>query len=132
MKPRWFTCTPVAFGGGADFFARDSGLTCRGLQAAGCDSRAVMPGPRQADDDADLIRTEYENLESAGWWKSQQLEGVVLYAWGSPRYRKVAKAIHDAGIFLVLNQDNGGLISPLAGFSGWVAEQRIMSGGGMP
>lgn len=130
MKARWFTCTPVDFGGGADFFARDSGLTCRGLQAAGCEARAVMPGQRRDGDEADLIRTDYSNLESTDWWKSHRLDGVVLYAWGSPRFRRVAKAIHDAGIFLVLNQDNGGLISPLAGFGGWVEEQRIMSGGG--
>ncbi len=125
---RWFTCTPVAFGGGPDFFARDSGLLCRGFQAAGCDARAVMPGERMAEDEADLIRTEYANLESAEWWKSLQLDGVVLYAWGSPKYGKVAKAIRDAGVFLVLNQDNGGLISPLAGFAGWLEEQRILSG----
>ncbi len=124
---RWYTCTPVAFGGGPDFFARDSGLLCRGFQEAGCESRAIMPGERKAEDEADLIRTEYANLESAEWWKIQQLDGVVLYAWGSPKFRKVAKAIHDAGISLVLNQDNGGLISPLAGFSGWLEEQRILS-----
>ncbi|MEO7101653.1 MAG: glycosyltransferase family 4 protein [Luteolibacter sp.] len=125
---RWFTCTPVAFGGGPDFFARDSGLLCRGFQSIGCESRAVMPGERKPEDDADLIRTKFANLESAAWWKSHQLDGVVLYAWGSPRFRKVAKAIHEAGIFLVLNQDNGGLISPLAGFSGWLEEQQILSG----
>ena len=124
---RWFTCTPVAFGGGPDFFARDSGLLCRGFQARGCESCAVMPGERQAGDDADLIRTDYANLESAGWWKSHHLDGVVLYAWGSPKYRKVAAAIREAGIFLVLNQDNGGLISPLAGFGGWLEEQWIMA-----
>ncbi len=124
---RWFTCTPVAFGGGPDFFTRDSGLLCRGFQAAGCESRAIMPGERKADDLDDLIRTKYADLESAAWWKSQELDGVVLYAWGSPQFRKVAKAIHDAGIFLILNQDNGGLISPLAGFRGWLQEQRILS-----
>lgn len=125
---RWFTCTPVAFGGGPDFFARDSGLMCRGFQAIGCESRAVMPGPQQAGDDSDLIRTNYANLESAEWWKSHRLDGVVLYAWGSPKYRKVAAAIREAGVFLVLNQDNGGLISPLAGFRGWLEEQWIMAG----
>lgn len=130
MKARWFTCTPVDFGGGADFFARDSGLTCRGLQAFGCEARAVMPGQRRDEDDADLIRTDYHHLESAEWWRSHQLDGVVLYAWGSPKFRHVAKAIHDAGIYLVLNQDNGGLISPLAGLRGWIEEQCIMSGGG--
>ncbi len=127
---RWFTCTPVAFGGGPDFFARDSGLMCRGFQALGCESRAVMPGTPQDGDEADLIRTEFGNLESAEWWRSHQLDGIVLYAWGSPRFRSVASAIRDAGIFLVLNQDNGGLISPLAGFRGWLREQWILSGAG--
>ena len=127
---RWYTCTPVAFGGGADFFARDSGLLCRGLQGIGITSRAVMPGARQPEDDVDLIRTEFGNLESAEWWRSHELDGIVLYAWGSPRFRKVAAAIHQAGIFLVLNQDNGGLVSPLAGWSDWLREQWILAGQG--
>jgi glycosyltransferase involved in cell wall biosynthesis len=127
---RWFTCTPVAFGGGADFFARDSGLLCRGFQALGVESRAVMPGPVEAGDAADLIRTEFNNLESAAWWRGQQLDGVVLYAWGRPKFRKVAAAIAQAGIFLVLNQDHGGLVSPLAGIGDWLREQWILAGQG--
>jgi glycosyltransferase involved in cell wall biosynthesis len=127
---RWFTCTPVEFGGGADFFTRDSGLLCRGFQALGMESRAVMPGARKAEDEAELIRTEYANLESSEWWRSLKLDGVVLYAWGRPRFRKVAAAIRDAGVFLVLNQDNGGLVSPLAGFRDWLKEQWTLSGQG--
>ena len=127
---RWFTCTPVAVGGGEDFFARDSGLLCRGFQSLGVDSRAVMPLPGGADDLPDLLRTEYRNLESADWWKLQRLDGVVLYAWGSPRYRKIAAAIKDAGIFLVLNQDSGGLVSPLAGPLAWLHEQYLVAGAG--
>jgi glycosyltransferase involved in cell wall biosynthesis len=127
---RIFTCTPVAFGGGADFFARDSGLLCRGLQAIGIESRAVMPGERMPEDEADLIRTDYHNLESPDWWRSQQLDGVVLYAWGRPKFRKVAAAIRKAGIFLVLNQDSGGPVSPLAGFGDWLCAQRIYGGQG--
>ncbi len=127
---RWFTCTPVAFGGGPDFFARDSGLMCRGFQALGCESRAVMPGDPQPGDEADLIRCKFADLESAAWWRGHRLDGVVLYAWGSPKYRKVAKAIRQAGIFLVLNQDNGGLVSPLAGFAPWLREQWILTGQG--
>ena len=127
---RWFTCTPVAFGGGADFFARDSGLLCRGFQSLGVESRAVMPGDAQPGDEADLIRTDFANLESPDWWRSHQLDGVVLYAWGSPRFRKVAAAIRAAGIFLVLNQDNGGLVSPRAGYRDWLCEQWILAGQG--
>lgn len=127
-RARWFTCTPVAFGGGPDFFARDSGLLCRGLRSLGIDSRAVMPGGPMPEDEADLIRTEYANLESEDWWRGHGLDGVVLYAWGAPRFRKVARAIRRAGVFLVLNQDNGGLVSPLAGPGEWLDEQAILSG----
>jgi glycosyltransferase involved in cell wall biosynthesis len=127
---RIYTCTPVAFGGGPDFFSRDSGLLSRGFQSIGIDSRAVMPGERKAGDEPDLIRTEFRNLESADWWRGHRLDGVVLYAWGRPRFRKVAGAIREAGIFLVLNQDNGGLVSPLAGWRDWFAEQWILGGQG--
>jgi glycosyltransferase involved in cell wall biosynthesis len=96
----------------------------------GIESRAVMPGERKPEDDEDLIRTEYANLEDADWWRSQDLDGVVLYAWGSPKYRHVAAAIHRAGIRLVLNQDNGGLISPLLGSLVWGKEQWVLSGAG--
>ena len=127
---RWFTCTPVEFGGGADFFARDSGLLCRGFQALGVESRAVMPGVSQAGDEADLMRTRYGNLESAAWWRAQRLDGVVLYAWGRAKFRKVAAAIREAGVTLVLNQDNGGLVSPRAGLADWLDEQWILTGRG--
>jgi len=127
---RIFTCTPVAFGGGADFFARDSGLLCRGFQQLGIESRAVMPGKQTPEDEPDLIRTVYQNLESPEWWESLHLDGVVLYAWGSPKFRKVAAAIHAAGAFLILNQDNGGLISPLAGLWNWLHEQWVLAGQG--
>jgi glycosyltransferase involved in cell wall biosynthesis len=127
---RIFTCTPVAFGGGPDFFARDSGLLCRGFQTIGVESRAVMPGDRSPGDEPDLIRTEFGNLESPEWWRSHHLDGVVLYAWGRPKFRKVAAAIQQAGIFLVLNQDNGGLVSPLAGFQDWLREQWVLAGQG--
>lgn len=127
---RWFTCTPFPFGGGADFFARDSGLLSRGFQSLGIESYAVMPGERKPEDEADLIRTDYANLESAEWWRAHKLDGVVLYAWGAPRYRRVAKAIREAGIFLILNQDNGGLVSPLAGLRDWIVEQWIHAGQG--
>jgi glycosyltransferase involved in cell wall biosynthesis len=127
---RIFTCTPVAFGGGPDFFARDSGLLCRGLQSIGIESRAIMPGEKQGNDEADLVRTEYANLESASWWREQKIDALVLYAWGRPKFRKVAQAIREAGVFLILNQDNSGFISPLAGCMGWLKEKWIMSGQG--
>lgn len=127
---RIFTCTPVAFGGGPDFFTRDSGLLCRGFRAIGIESRAVMPGERKPEDADDLMRTAYNNLESAEWWKSMDIDGIVLYAWGRPKFRNVAKAIRDAGIFLILSQDSGGQVSALTGIRGWLQAQWTYGGEG--
>jgi hypothetical protein len=118
------------FGGGAEFFARDSGLLCRGFQALGIESRAVMPGPARADDEPDLIRARYEDLENPAWWRGHELDGVVLYAWGRARFRRVAEAIREAGVFLALNQDSGGLVSPRLDPLAWWREQLVVSGAG--
>lgn len=126
----WYTCTPVAFRGGSDFFSRDSGLLSRGFRSLGIDSRAVMPGPRKAEDLDELIRTSAENLESSDWWRELKIDGLVLYAWGRPQFRGVAAAIRDAGIRLVLNQDSGGVVSPRLGLGSWLEEQRRLSGVG--
>ena len=127
---RIYTCTPVAFNGSAEFFTRDSGLLCRGLQMIGVESKAVMPGERKAEDEADLIRTDYPNLESAQWWASLGIDGVVLYAWGRPKFHKVAAAIHAAGIPLILNLDSGGFLSPLVGWWDWLQAQWAYGGQG--
>jgi glycosyltransferase involved in cell wall biosynthesis len=108
---KWFTCTPVRFNGNQGFFARDSGLMSCGLNDLGIESRAVMPGPPMADDDSRLIRTDYENLENPSWWASHRLDGVVLYSWADPKFTKVARAIKQAGIFLVINMDSAGVLS---------------------
>jgi hypothetical protein len=59
-----------------------------------------------------LIRTEYKNLESADWWKSQKIDGVVLYAWTKTKYTPIAKAIHESGLKLVVYLDTGASIYP--------------------
>jgi hypothetical protein len=79
------------------FFARDSGLLCKGFQAVGVHSKAIMPGPSMDGDlVADLIRTDYCNLEDPAWWRSLDAEGVVFYGWGSGKYVKIARAIRQA------------------------------------
>ena len=109
---KWYTCTPVAFKGDHTFFHRDSGLFCKAFQEIGVESKAVMPLPSQEGDWPDLIRTEYKNLESADWWKSLKLDGVVLYAWTLTKYTPVARAIHKSGAKLVLYFDAGASIYP--------------------
>ncbi|MEO8613575.1 MAG: glycosyltransferase [Luteolibacter sp.] len=125
---RWFTCTPVDFSGGPEFFTRDSGLLCRSFQTLGMDSLAVMAGPARKNDGPDLIRAKLLHLTSSDWWKQHQLDGVVLYAWGMPKFLPIAHAIHRAGIKLVLNQDSVGIVSPLNGIPDWVAERNARLG----
>ena len=108
-KRRWFTCTPVAFKGDHTFFCRDTGLFSRSFRKLGFESKAVMPLPGYDVDYVDeVLRTEYRNLESADWWRSLDIEGVLLYSWGAPRYTKIARAIHEAGVKLVVFMDFNG------------------------
>jgi glycosyltransferase involved in cell wall biosynthesis len=119
---RVFTCTPVCFPGDASFFGRDSGLFAAALLDLGIESRAIMPGPAMANDDPRLIRTDYPNLESTDWWKTLQLDGLVLYSWAAPRYNKVAEAASRAGIRCLVSMDTNGLISPRATPANWYRE----------
>lgn len=115
---KWLTCTPVRFAGDHAFFARDSGLLCKGFQEIGVECMAVMPGPpMDSDQSGDLIRADYGDLEDPAWWRSQGAAGVVFYGWGDRKYVKIVMAIKKAGLMLVSNLDNNGLFSIFNGFS---------------
>lgn len=120
---RWWTCTPRDFAGGKSFFSRDTGLLCLGFRQLGIDSKAVLLGEPREDDEAWAVRATLQQLRSVRWWASQQIDGVVLYAWGRSGFTPVAEAIRGAGIRLVLSQDSGGLISPLCGVGQWIEDR---------
>lgn len=109
---KWYTCTPVPFKGDHTFFSRDSGAFCKAFQRLGMESMAIMPTPVQDGDDPDLIRTAYANLEDPAWWKSLGIDGLILYAWGMGKYLPIARAVHEAGIYLVTYMDTSGLFYP--------------------
>ena len=68
-----------------------------------------MPLPWYDDDRCDdVMRVEFSCLESEEWWRSLRLDGLVLYSWGAPRYRRIARAVHRAGIHLVVHLDSSG------------------------
>ncbi len=107
----WYTCTPVSFKGSSDFFCRDSGLICKGLQSLGIPCKSIMPLPEHSEDvKTDLIRTEYINLINPEWWHSIEADKVVLYSWGLPKFKSVAKAINRSGAKLFINLDSSGLL----------------------
>lgn len=112
MNPKYkkvYCCTPVAFHANDGFFIRDTGLISRTLQSMGIESKCIMPLPHYEDDQREgLIRTEYSNLESTQWWQNLGIDAVVLYSWGAPRYRKIAKAVRRANLKLVIHMDSSG------------------------
>lgn len=109
MNPAYkkiYTCTPVAFHANDGFHIRDTGLIASTLRSMGVESRCIMPLPYYEDDQREyLIRTEYSNLESADWWRSLGIDALVLYSWGAPRYTAIARAVHHAGILLLVHLD---------------------------
>ena len=113
---QWFTCAPLPFDGNTRFFARDSGLLCKGFQEIGIPCKAILPGePREDDQNEDLIRADYANLSDPTWWRTLNGQGVVFYGWGDGRYLPIVRAIKEAGLFLVTNLDTGGLFSMAVG-----------------
>lgn len=75
----------------------------------GVESKCILPLPWHENSSRNnIIRTEYKNLESVEWWKSLGIDGLVLYSWGTPRYRKIARAVHKAGIRLHIHMDTSG------------------------
>ncbi len=127
---KWFTCTPVSFVGDERFFARDSGLLCKGFQEIGVDCRAIMPLPEWPGDHTDdLIRTDHRNLRNPDWWRSLNGEGVVFYGWGAGKYAPIAKAIKAAGLHLVSHMDTAGMLGILNGVAEYASSQwRITQG----
>lgn len=121
---KWYTCTPVAFRGDESFFERDSGLWSRALRELGIESRAVMPLPGSPSDLPELLRVPPSRLESASWWRSLGIDGVILYSWGLPRYTPVARAIRGAGLQLVIYLDSNGEMYPWRYWRGGTALMR--------
>lgn len=116
MAQKWFTCTPRNFPGNVTFFARDSGLLCKGFQEIGIHCKAILLSPEKEDDQKNnLIRTSYKNLEDPDWWRALGADGVVFYGWGSGKHMKIAKAIRQSGCVLVTHMDTAGMLGVLNG-----------------
>ncbi len=116
---RVYTCTPVRFRGGDLFFSRDSGLLCKGLSILGIETRALLLGPPVEDKDPLLWRVTYAELESADFWRSLSLDGLILYSWAAPRYFPIAEALRQAKVPFLVNVDSSGLVSRLANERLW-------------
>ena len=85
-----------------------------------------MPLPWHDDDDHEhIIRVAADKLRSTAWWRSLGLDAVVLYSWGDPRDTLIARAIHRAGIKLILQLDFNGHFLPCTKFPRFLREWAV-------
>ena len=100
-----YCCTTRSFPANEHFFIRDTGLISSTIREVfHLESKCIMPLPyHDSDMPEHVIRTEYKNLTSVTWWKSLGIDALVLYSWGAPRYLPVARAVHKAGIRLIIH-----------------------------
>jgi len=73
-------------------------------------------------DDPRVLRADVKDMETASWWDTLKLDGVIFYSWASPQYNAIAHAISEAGVPLMVNMDTSGLVSPLANPRDWWRE----------
>jgi glycosyltransferase involved in cell wall biosynthesis len=94
------------------FWDREFGLVCLGLRRLGMDSRFVALGQPSVREDVPLILCTLAQMMDPNWWRQWNLEGVILNAWGSPRYEPIARAIKTAGVKLNVAVDSDGIDHP--------------------
>ncbi len=103
---------PMTYSEGGGFWDREFGLVCLGLRMLGMDSRFVALGQPSQREDVPLILCTLAQMMDPNWWRQWNLEGVILNAWGSPRYEPIARAIKTAGVKLNVALDSNGIDHP--------------------
>jgi glycosyltransferase involved in cell wall biosynthesis len=78
-----------------------------------------MPEPSWKTDENDLLRVPYAQLGNSTFWRSLNLDGVILYSWAAPRYLPIARALRGAEIPFIINVDSCGLVSRAANTRLW-------------
>jgi hypothetical protein len=113
---RIYTGTPCNFVGTDLYFDRDSGLTTRGFNEIGVESKSITIGPAKPGDLTLMIRATKEELESPDWWRGHALDAFIFYTWGEPRFHRMVGAAMAAGIVVAQVADQQGYGPPLADF----------------
>ena len=85
----------------------------RGLLELGHESKVVLPGPGFEGEFPDILRATQQEMESADWWRSLKLDGVIMVAWARHRDTPIVRAISASGTPLVLHVDGNGNPFPL-------------------
>ncbi len=122
-RPRWFGATPLDYiPGPTGFWFRDLGALTQEFLRTGVDSKFVALGSQaKMEAGKPLILCSREEMASTDWWKSHNVDGVVLNSWGAPRFTPIARAIKFAGARLIIRLDTDGIKSPRTDFKRYLS-----------
>ena len=122
----WWTAIPLAYADDNGFWGRDAGGLCLAFRGLGMDSKMVALGEASFQSIHPVIVRPQQTLEDPAWWREQQIDGVVFYSWSAPRWKKMAWAIREAGIRLVLKLDTDGTKNPRLWWYQYVSRMRLV------
>lgn len=112
---KWFTCSPAPFRADHTFFHRDTGAFATAFRELGVESKSVLLLPWQEGDVQEhTIRATMQELSSVEWWQQWKLDGIVLYSWARPEFTPIIRALHQAGVKVVMCLDTNGQLYPWA------------------
>jgi hypothetical protein len=127
VPQKWLAAIPMVYREGAGFWDRDTGVLCLGLRTIGVNATFVALGPGGIRKDVPLVLGGLTDFECADWWKQWQAQGTILNSWGAPRYERVAKAIKQSGMKLVIRLDSDGFKSPRTHFFRYLLNLYVMA-----
>lgn len=94
------------------WFGRDSGLVTEGLRRIGVESRLVILDTPGMDTDERFLPASREQFVDPGFWRSHELDAVVLQGGGDVGIEPVSLAIKKSGTKLLLRLDTDGVVAP--------------------
>lgn len=96
------------------WFGRDSGLVTQGLRNIGVESRLVILRNEGIPCDDRFLAVDRAQFCDSAFWKSLDLDAVVLQGGGDIGMEAALSAIRSSGTKLLLRLDSDGVIAPQA------------------
>lgn len=109
---RIYTAVFRPWGPNYSWFGRDSGLVTEGLRSIGVDSKLVILGAPEIDNDDRFHSVNQNQFLDSKFWKSLNLDAVIFQGGGDKGVEAATKAIKNSGTKLLLRLDSDGVVSP--------------------
>jgi len=86
---------------------------CRTLQKNGYESKVILLQNSENKSQDDILRVTRTELDSTNWWRSLNLDGIIMFGWGRHRDTSIVRAIAASNTPLVIHVDGSGVSFPI-------------------